>query len=200
MDEREYRSNSNKSKETENQNDDFNSNTVRRRKRSGLRNSLGLGDPGSVRNYIWLDVLIPTFKRALSDIVCNGFNMLLGEPNRGRYNGDYDRDSRPNYRKYYQDGRDRDRKPSRDPGLDHFDDLEFRGRGRAERALYDLQAEVDQQGSVSVGRLFDIVHQNCPYTYWDYGWTDLDDVQVVRAHDDWYFLDLPPARYIGNIR
>ena len=37
-------------------------------------------------------------------------------------------------------------------------------------------------------------------TYWDYGWTELDDVRAIRAHDDWYILDLPAARYIGNKR
>ena len=171
---------------------------VRRHKKSALKSAMGLGDVSSVGSYAVMDVIIPSIKRAISDIVCNGIRMLLGDPNRGRYSPD-DPDRRPNYRAYYSDRREEPRREFRRE-LDNLDDLEFQGRGRAEWALQQLQDLCETNGYVEAGRLFDLCHQDCPYTYWDYGWTNLDDVRVLRGRDDWYFLDLPVPRYIGNRR
>lgn len=60
---------------------------VKQRKKSGLAKAGSIfvpGDVESVKSYILMDVLVPSIKRAISDIVCNGVNMLLGEPSRGK--------------------------------------------------------------------------------------------------------------------
>jgi hypothetical protein len=58
---------------------------VKQWKKSGVSkvgDIIAPGDVGSVKQYILMDVLVPSIKRAISDIVCNGINMLLGEPTR----------------------------------------------------------------------------------------------------------------------
>lgn len=169
---------------------------IRKRKGTDLRRGLNTIND-EVRSISDTVYKISTFAQMVSDFVKNIVGLTRGEAYRSGDRGGY----RQNYRSYYGEN-----KPSnaperqRDPDLDSFDYIEFLGRGRAEKALWDLQDILDREGVVSVGKLFDIVHQSCPYTYWDYGWTDLDDVRAIRAHDDWYVLDLPAARYIGNKR
>lgn len=76
---------------------------VRQRKKSGLAKAGSIfvpGDVESVKSYILMDVLVPSIKRAISDIVCNGISMLLGEPSRGKSGSP---GAKVAYRQYYQD-------------------------------------------------------------------------------------------------
>ena len=80
---------------------------VKQRKKSGLAKAGSIfvpGDVESVKSYILMDVLVPSIKRAISDIVCNGVNMLLGEPSRGKSGSP---GAKVAYRQYYQDRDDR---------------------------------------------------------------------------------------------
>jgi len=168
---------------------------IRKRRGSDLRKGLNTIND-EVRSISDTVYKISTFAQMVSDFVKNIVGLTHGDVYRNDRN-----ERRRNYRSYYGDGdKSSSNDRQRDPDLDSFEYLEFLGRGRAEKALYDLQDIIDREGAVSVGKLFDIVHQSCPYTYWDYGWTELDDVRAIRAHDDWYILDLPAARYIGNKR
>lgn len=55
-------------------------------------------DAGKVKNYIFMDVLIPAVKKAISDIIINGVDMILyGESGRSRRSSRMERSS---YRDY----------------------------------------------------------------------------------------------------
>ena len=105
----EYKSNSHRSKEQdlhepmpEKRAEKVVTGNVKQRKKSGLAKAGSIfvpGDVDSVKSYILMDVLVPSIKRAISDIVCNGINMLLGEPNRGKSSAP---GARVAYRQYYQ--------------------------------------------------------------------------------------------------
>lgn len=166
---------------------------VKQRKKSGLAKAgeaFDLGDVGSVKNYILMDILIPSLKRAISDIVCNGINMLLGEPNRGK-------SSVPGrkvaYRQYYsssEERRDYARPKSRSQYS--YDDIIFETRGDAEEVLFRMEELVKKFDVVSVADLFDMAGISCNYTDNKYGWTDLRDARVERVRDG-YIIDLPRA-------
>ena len=166
---------------------------VKQRKRTGLSKAGSIfmpGDVNSVKSYILMDVLVPSIKRAVSDIVCNGINMLLGEPNRGRSSQP---GAKVSYRQYYQDRDERkDYARPRAQAQYSYDDVIFDNRGDAEEVLYRMEELLDRFDVVSVADLFDMAGISCNYTDNKYGWTDLRDARVERVRDG-YIINLPRA-------
>lgn len=166
---------------------------VRQRKKSGLAKAGSIfvpGDVESVKSYILMDVLVPSIKRAISDIVCNGINMLLGEPSRGKSGSP---GAKVAYRQYYQD---RDERPSynrpRARAQYSYDDIVFETRGDAEEVLYRMEELLERFDVVSVADLFDMAGISCQYTDNKYGWTDLRNAHVEHVRDG-YIISLPMA-------
>ena len=86
--------------------------TVKTRKKSQVRKFTDVfisEDVSNVKSYILMDVLVPTIKKAISDIVKDGIDMLLGTggPSSRSTNA-----SKVSYRNYY-DRRDNERNPVR---------------------------------------------------------------------------------------
>lgn len=161
---------------------------VRQRKKSGLAKAGSIfvpGDVESVKSYILMDVLVPSIKRAISDIVCNGISMLLGEPSRGKSGSP---GAKVAYRQYYQDRDDRPRAQAQYS----YDDIVFETRGDAEEVLYRMEELLERFDVVSVADLFDMAGISCQYTDNKYGWTDLRNAHVERVRDG-YIISLPRA-------
>lgn len=200
----EYKSNSHRSKEQEElhgslpqrRTDKVVTGDVKQRKKTGLSkaaNTFLPGDVDSVKSYILMDVLVPSIKRAISDIVCNGINMLLGEPNRSKNNSV---GAKVSYRQYYQDRDDRrDYARPRSQAQYSYDDIIFDDRGDAEAVLERMEELLERFDVVSVADLFDMAGISCNYTDNKYGWTDLRSAHVERVRDG-YIINLPRATSI----
>ena len=149
-------------------------------------------DITSVKDYIVNDVLIPAAKKAISDIITNGIDMILYGEAKGR---DRRRDggSRVSYTKYYERDRDReyDRGRTRRSVYD-YDDIILDTRGEAEDVLNRMDDLIDAYGMVSVADLYDLVGVSGNYTDNKYGWTNLRNAEVRRTRDG-YLLKLPKA-------
>ena len=149
-------------------------------------------DVTSVKNYIVNDVLIPAAKKAISDIVTNGIDMILYGEARGK---DRRRDSgsRVSYTKYYERDRDRDydRRRERRSVYD-YDDIILDTRREAEDVLNRMDDLIDAYGMVSVADLYDLVGVTGNYTDNKYGWTNLRNAEVRRTRDG-YLIKLPKA-------
>lgn len=150
-------------------------------------------DIHNVKSYVFLDVLVPAIKKAISDIVTNGIDMILygdsGQSDRKRSGA-----SKVSYGSYYRSDRDRDRRESvrARSGFD-FDDIVFDNRGDAESVLTAMEDVIDQYGVVSVGDLYDLADVSTNnYAINKYGWTDLRSAEVVRTRDG-YMIKLPRA-------
>lgn len=152
-------------------------------------------DVTSVKNYIINDVLIPAAKKAISDIVTNGIDMLLYGEAKGR-SRDRDRSGgRVSYTKYYERGRDVDRDYDRRTtrrSVYDYDDIVLDTRGEAEEVLNRMDDLIDAYGMVSVADLYDLVGISGNYTDNKYGWTNLRNATVQRVRDG-YLLKLPKA-------
>lgn len=146
-------------------------------------------DVGNVKSYILMDVLVPAVKKALSDIVKDGIDMILyGEINRARKGGG---PSRINYRGYYDRENDRrDRAPVRSRTGFDFDEIVFDSRGDAETVLDAMFDIIGQYNIVSVSDLYDLANLDHPFTGNKYGWTSLGGAKVVRSRDG-YVIKLP---------
>lgn len=149
-------------------------------------------DVHSVKDYIVQEVLLPAAKKAISEMVSSGIDMLLyGEAkskNRSR------NESRVSYTKYYERERERDYERgarTRSRGYD-YDDIILDTRREAEEVLDRMQDLIDTYGMVSVADLYDLVGINGSYTDNKYGWTHLRSADVQRVRDG-YLLKLPKA-------
>lgn len=145
-------------------------------------------DASNVKSYVIRDVLIPTFKKTILDVV----DMILfgGEGGSKRSRND----SRLPYRSYYED-RDRHERRARPGNAFDYDDITFDSRGDAELVLDQMREMVDREsgyGLVTVADMYDMAGLSVPYTARNYGWFNLRTAEVMRGHDG-YYLKLPRA-------
>lgn len=147
-------------------------------------------DISNVKSYILMDVLIPALKKAISDVVTNGIDMILyGETGKTKKSTTA---SKISYRSYYERDNDKDDYiSSRRRGYD-YDDVILESRGEAEDVLMRMDELIDVYGIVSVGDYYDLVGIQGDYTSEKYGWTNIRNAQVVRVREG-YMIKLPRA-------
>lgn len=175
--------------------------TVTRKEKTGLAkftSSLITDDMNKIKNYTISDILIPTIKKALVDIITNGAYMFFYGENR--------RDSNPNrpgfkvsygdyfYNKSNNAGTRRDpREPAAPRSAYDYEDIVLTNRGDAEVVLDSMDGIIARYGFVRVPDLYDLVgvtmNNHCANNY---GWTDLSTAKVVRVTEG-YILKLPKA-------
>lgn len=148
-------------------------------------------DAGNVKSYVIMDVLIPALKKAVSDIVTNGIDMILyGETGRSKRNSTA---SNVSYRSYY-DRRDDDRRYSSNRTVSgySYNDIILETRGEAEEVLSRLDELIETYKVATVADLYDLVGITGNYTDNKYGWTNIRNAEAVRVRDG-YVLKLPKA-------
>ena len=147
-------------------------------------------DAANVKSYIMMDVLVPAVKKAISDIVRDGIDMILYGESRGRRSS-----SASGYVSYrdYSRSDDRDRfRDSRSRSSYAHDDIILDSRGEAEEVLTRMDELIDTYGNVSVADLYDLVGKSSEYTDNKYGWTNIRNAEPIRVRDG-YMLKLPKA-------
>lgn len=147
-------------------------------------------DAANVKSYIVMDVLVPAVKKAISDIVRDGIDMILYGESRGHKSS-----SASGYVSYrdYSRSDDRDRfRDSRSRSSYAHDDIILDSRGEAEEVLTRMDELIDTYGNVSVADLYDLVGKSSEYTDNKYGWTNIRNAEPIRVRDG-YMLKLPKA-------
>ena len=147
-------------------------------------------DAANVKSYIVMDVLVPAVKKAISDIVRDGIDMILYGESRGRKSS-----SASGYVSYrdYSRSDDRDRfRDSRSRSSYAHDDIVLDSRGEAEEVLTRMDELIDTYGNVSVADLYDLVGKSSEYTDNKYGWTNIRNAEPIRIRNG-YMLKLPKA-------
>ena len=147
-------------------------------------------DAANVKSYIVMDVLVPAVKKAISDIVRDGIDMILYGESNGRKSS-----SASGYVSYrdYSRSDDRDRfRDSRSRSSYAHDDIILDSRGEAEEVLTRMDELIDTYGNVSVADLYDLVGKSSEYTDNKYGWTNIRNAEPIRVRNG-YMLKLPKA-------
>lgn len=172
--------------------------TAKVRKKNGARkvaDAFISEDAGNVKSYILMDVIVPTLKDLLSDVVKNTVDTIL-------YGGSTpSRDGRTRRRNdgYVAYNRFSDRRDDRRyeahssvASRYSFDDIELESKGEADYVLEQMDALIDNYGMVTVADLYDLVGLSArDYTDQNYGWTGLRNARVVRVRGGGYMLELP---------
>lgn len=150
-------------------------------------------DMNKIKEYIFLDVLIPSIKKAISDIVTNGIEMLLyGEikhTSKGTPAG------KVSYSSYYAGGHNakKDPTPARVGSGFNYDDIIFENRGDAESVLSAMEETIERYGFVSILDMYDLADVSTNnHTLGKYGWTDLREAKTVFSKG-YYMIQLPKA-------
>lgn len=184
---------------------------ARTKKKNGLGKIAGSiisEDAQNVKSYILLDVLVPSIKKAISDIVVNGIDMLLYGESRHNKSSNAGRVSYRNYQDYGSDrsssSRTRDSRDTRERGdtrvgrgsVSLFDNVIVDSRGEAEDILSRLGECLEQYNVVSVADLYDLANiTTFPHTYHNYGWKSIASAKVVPVRDG-YEIVMPPVESI----
>ena len=144
----------------------------------------------NVTNYITNDILIPSGKKLLVDIVKDGID-ILAYGSAGR-RGERSVIDRVSYDKRYIRSDDRySSAPIHRPRFD-YDQFEFRRKDDAEKVLMRLDEMIETYGHARVSDLYDLMGESCDYTCNNYGWTNLSTAKVQRMRDC-YVHDMPRA-------
>lgn len=169
------------------------SGSVRSKKKGEIRKIADIfvaEDIQNVKSYIFMEVLVPAIKKALSDIVINGMDMILyGEAGKNRKNGSA---SKVSYRSYFNDGGRRESTVNRARNAYDYDDIVFENRGEAEQVLSAMDDIIETYGVVSVGDYYELCGVDGNSTGQKYGWKDIRSAQVMRVRDG-YMIKLPRA-------
>lgn len=192
----EYQSNSHRTKElaaqekpAERRMEKVVTGSTKLRKKSTLTkmaNAFLPGDVDDVKRYVLRDVLIPTIRRTISDVV----DMLLGVNTTPRSSSPAG--TRVSYRSYYDARNDRRESTAlRTRSTPYsYDDVVFDRYDDAAEVLLRMRELVKQFDAVSVADLFDMTGHAGTYTDNKYGWTDLSDARIERVSDG-YIIRLP---------
>lgn len=190
MSEMDYKPNSHKYKDENKKVEKVVTGAVKTRKKTEVRKLADIfisRDMNSVKEYVLMDVLVPAIKKAVSDIIKNGTDMILyGET---RKSGSTSA-NKVSYRNYYDNGDSHRRVESARRTSYDYKDVVLETRGEAEEVLTRMEELIDTYGTVSVADLYDLVGTSCNYTDNKYGWTNLNGAAAVRVADG-YLIKLP---------
>lgn len=149
-------------------------------------------DAKNVKSYVFGEVLMPALKKAISDIVTDGINIILYGESRGGSNRRSQVD-KVSYRNYYD--RDykinRESRPSYNSGYS-YDDIILSTRGEAEDVLMSMEDLIDKYGLARVADFYDLVGVTGNYTDNNFGWTNLVSASIIRVRDG-YIIKMPRA-------
>ena len=148
-------------------------------------------DVKNVKTYVLMDVLVPAIKKAISDIVTNGIDMILyGET--GRRSSSGSSASKVSYKSYYDRRDDNYRQSNETRSRFDFDEIVFNTRGDAEATMDQMRDMIDRYGVVTVADMYDMADLTQPYTSNKYGWTNIRSAEIVRVRNG-YVIKLPKA-------
>ena len=149
-------------------------------------------DAANVKSYVFMDVLVPAIKKAISDIVTDGIDMVLYGSTGGSRRKSSGGGNKVSYRSYYDD-RPRDRRDEHVARTRfEYDDIIFESRTDAERVRMQMFDTIERYGYVTVADMYDLADLSAPYTGYNYGWTNIRTSEVQRVRDG-YVLRLPIA-------
>lgn len=194
-----YKPNSHKSKELakipEKKIERVVSGKVKQKKKGGLseiKNAFISEDADNISSYIKQELLIPSFKKLISDIVTDGIAILLyGEKGRAIKPGG--NASKISYGRFFNSGRS-EPTISRSRSAFSYDEVVIDSRDEAEEVLRRMDELLENYPAVSVADLCELIGVTCDRTMNKYGWTDIHTAYVARARDGGYMLKLPKPK------
>lgn len=168
---------------------------------SNFKKSMIAEDAATVGSYIVDEVIVPTLKELIYNIVAGTLESCMWGTTRGRRSSGHilKGKGKVDYTQFQYDsiGGKARRDPVHDSvkrigGFD-FDAIVFDDRATAKKVLDDMIFFIEEYDRVTVNDLFDMCNKSkfVPPTATHYGWTDLRGVQPKMIRGGKFILDLP---------
>ena len=172
------------------------------RKKNGARHFKDImapGDMSNIKDYILMDILIPSAKKVLSEAGRAFIDMLVwGDSGRGRSgSAPYDKVSYHNYGHYSSNNP----QPSatRTRSVYGCDDVTVDTRWEAEEVIRTLNDILETYQVVSVATFYDVCGiRDDNYMNNKYGWTSVRNAEVVPTRDGRYAIRMPKVMPLNN--
>lgn len=160
-------------------------------------------DVDNVKRYVLFDVIIPTIKDTILDMISMAFySDTYSSRGRRRGGGYYSHNERTNYNSYYRGDRDRDRDDRRQSTrrrrssdipeviVDTHDDVRD--------VVAEMKELIDEYGACSVADLNDMVNLSdlTEHTDEKWGWESLPEHVRSRKVREGYLIELPRPKPI----
>lgn len=191
----EYKSNSNKSKMEEKHVEKVisgNATSKEKTTRRRLADVFISDDVEDVKSYILFDVIIPSVKKTISDVVTDGIDMILfGES--GRKNKK--KDGYTSYSRFSERKDEDHHERSKRVGFE-VKDIYLESRSEVEDVIDGMEDLIETYGVISVADLYDLVGLTGSHTDNKYGWNSIRNVNYRRTRDGEYLLILPKPKAI----
>ena len=142
-----------------------------------------------VKSYIFSDVLIPTIRDGIFDIISGGLSMILygnSSSRRSKGSGNY-----INYASFSSPSKKERSKPAVSNRF-AYNDIIFETRSDAIDVKETMEDILERFNVVSVADYYELAGLDSSFTDQKYGWKNLDTVSVARDIDG-YKLRMPPA-------
>ena len=153
-------------------------------------------DAPKIKSWILHDIIMPGFKKA----VMGSIDMLLNGGHGTGYSPDYSPNNKPKIRySQYSNEPNYQKATSTVLAKDtvEYADIAYPSRGAAERVLLSMREIHREFKNVSLAELFELSRLEHPYTYTKYGWTSLNDAEIVKRGEE-YYIKLPQATLLTN--
>lgn len=147
-------------------------------------------DFSKVWDYIVNDVIIPSTKKAVSDIIKNGIDMIL-YPGSGRPSNSNIPAAKVSYINYSNPSYPQQQRPVNRSAYS-YGTIVYPNRGDAELVLSQMDAIMEEYDLVRVSDMFDLSGVTGSYTDNNYGWTDIRSAEIQRVRDG-YVIKMPRA-------
>lgn len=169
-----------------------------------FRETFVADDAQSVGNYIFVDVVVPTVKETIIDIVTKGINMIFYGDSRAvsRRGAATRNQTRVNYGSYHSgtslNTETQRRLLDRRTRVSHnFDNLVYGSRGEAEEVRDNMVELIYTYGQATVADLYDLSGITSEYTDHKYGWDELGTAKIRRISEG-YVIILPRPILLGD--
>lgn len=144
-------------------------------------------DINSVKSHLLEDIVIPTIKKAIVDLVSDGISILFyGSSNRNKKSNA----SKVSYSGYYKAPQDSTRQERSERNVLEYNNIIVSSRGEAEEIFVCLEELISQYGFATVSDLYECINKTAPYTASNYGWTDISSAKIKPVREG-YLLCFP---------
>lgn len=151
-------------------------------------------DNRSVVEHLIFDVVVPTTKALIIDLVTQGLEGKFYGSGVGGRTGSYlgRRGAYTNYSKITKEPKRQSSTPitQRDRADHRFDSVEFESRGEAELTIDKLTEQIENYDVATVSDLYSAIGLTSDFTDENWGWTDLRSASIRRSGGR-YLLYLP---------
>lgn len=170
------------------------------KKRSNIKKIANLfvtEDLNTVKSYIFTDVLIPAIKKALSDIVKTGIDMMLyGNAGSSSTKSSLGGMTKVSYGGTFTNYSSNKQAVSAGATSDfNLDEIFLKTKEDADAVIETLRDVLDEYPVATVADLYEALQITAPSTYSNYGWTDLSSAYSLLTKNG-YLLRLPRPRVI----